>query len=43
VASRYLATIVPGIRPRLLIFRETGKPVAHVARDLGINEGTLGN
>ncbi len=23
--------------------RETGKPVAQVARDLGINEGTLGN
>jgi transposase len=25
------------------IVRETGKPVAHVARDLGIHEGTLGN
>src|ERR1700752_4032843 len=23
--------------------RETGKPVAQVARDLGVNEGTLGN
>lgn len=23
--------------------RETGKPIAEVARDLGINEGTLGN
>ena len=23
--------------------RETGKPVTQVARDLGINEGTLGN
>jgi len=23
--------------------RETGKPVAQVAKDLGINEGTLGN
>ncbi len=22
---------------------ETGKPIAHVAKDLGINEGTLGN
>ena len=22
---------------------ETGKPIAEVARDLGINEGTLGN
>ena len=25
------------------ILRETGKPIAQVARDLGINEGTLGN
>jgi transposase len=25
------------------IVLETGKPVAQVARDLGINEGTLGN
>jgi transposase len=25
------------------IVRETGKPIAHVARDLDINEGTLGN
>ena len=25
------------------LVRETGKPVAQVARDLGINEGTLGN
>lgn len=23
--------------------RETGKPIAHVARELGMNEGTLGN
>jgi len=23
--------------------RETGKPIVQVARDLGINEGTLGN
>jgi len=23
--------------------RETGKPIAQVARDLGINDGTLGN
>lgn len=23
--------------------RETGKPIAEVARDLGMNEGTLGN
>jgi transposase len=23
--------------------RETGKPIAKVARELGINEGTLGN
>ena len=25
------------------IVRETGKPIAHLARDLGSNEGTLGN
>src|SRR5450756_1739360 len=25
------------------IVRETGKPIAQVARDLGINEGALGN
>jgi transposase len=25
------------------IVRETGKPIAQVARDMGINEGTLGN
>ena len=25
------------------IVEETGKPVARIARDLGFNEGTLGN
>jgi len=25
------------------LVRETGRPIAEVARDLGINEGTLGN
>ena len=25
------------------LVRETGKPIAQIARDLGINEGTLGN
>jgi transposase len=25
------------------IVRETGKPIAQVARDLGMHEGTLGN
>jgi len=25
------------------IVRETGKPIARVARDLGVHEGTLGN
>ncbi len=25
------------------LVRETGKPIARVARDLGINDGTLGN
>ncbi|MGH3504778.1 MAG: transposase [Nocardioidaceae bacterium] len=27
----------------LRIVAETGKPIAQVARDLGVNEGTLGN
>ncbi len=30
-------------RVRVAMVRETGKPIAQVARDLGINEGTLGN
>jgi transposase len=25
------------------LVRETGKPIAQVARELGVNEGTLGN
>jgi len=25
------------------LVRETGKPIAQVARDIGVNEGTLGN
>ena len=25
------------------IVEETGKPIAQIARDLGVNEGTLGN
>ncbi len=25
------------------IVAETGKPIAQIARDLGVNEGTLGN
>ena len=25
------------------IVQETGKPIAQIARDLGVNEGTLGN
>ena len=25
------------------IVRETGKPIAQIARDLGVHEGTLGN
>ena len=25
------------------LVRETGKPIAHVARELGVNDGTLGN
>jgi transposase-like protein len=34
----------PGFREcAVRLVRETGKPVAQVARDLGINEGTLGN
>ena len=30
-------------RARSGIVRESGKPIAQVARELGINEGTLGN
>jgi transposase len=30
-------------RARYGLVREAGKPIAQVARDLGINEGTLGN
>jgi len=30
-------------RTSCVLVRETGKPIAQVARDLGINEGTLGN
>ena len=29
-------------RARSGLVRETGKPIAQVARELGINEGTLG-
>ena len=25
------------------IVQETGRPIAQIARDLGVNEGTLGN
>ena len=31
--------MVPSVR----IVVETGEPVAQIARDLGVNEGTLGN
>jgi transposase-like protein len=34
----------PELRERAVrIVRETGKPIAQAARDLGIHEGTLGN
>ena len=33
--------VVP--RPWAWLVRETGKPIAQVARDLGVNAGTLGN
>jgi transposase len=41
--SEAAAALTEEYTRRVRLVRETGRPIAQVAKDLGINEGTLGN